>query len=211
MRLRGTFEKDKLPLKSSPLVVEFEYGKQNEGYWTYDHMVEQLENTVDVLKVLMRKEDVEYEIVFYIGESQNHNKKKSGGLNVVRTNQNFGGAQPKMQDSLLVKGCIGPYPNSIDSFYKAIEVHLSTSIADKHVCQADYSSYYDGQSSQAVSLEIGDIHSMVFTESDEGPFWLSMEERKNRKYSKPTGRTVTKKKNMKQLRSDLTKMCIKYW
>ena len=75
MRLRGTFEKDKLPLKSSPLVVEFEYGKQNEGYWTYDHMVEQLENTVDVLKVLMQKKDVEYEIVFILGSHKTITKR----------------------------------------------------------------------------------------------------------------------------------------
>ena len=102
-----------------------------------------------------------------------------------------------MRDSLLVKGCIGPYPNSIDSFYKDIEAHLSASNDNENVCQADYSSYYDGQSSQAVSLKIGNIHSMVFSESDEGPFWLSVEERKKSKYSKPTGQIVTNKKNMK--------------
>ena len=33
---RGTSQKQ--PLGSSPFVVEFEYGINTEGYWTYDHM-----------------------------------------------------------------------------------------------------------------------------------------------------------------------------
>ncbi len=34
--------KEKQPLTCSPCVVEFEYGANNEGYWSYDHMVLQL-------------------------------------------------------------------------------------------------------------------------------------------------------------------------
>jgi hypothetical protein len=28
---------DKVPLKSSTFVIEFEYGASNQGYWKYDH------------------------------------------------------------------------------------------------------------------------------------------------------------------------------
>ena len=36
-------------LKSSPFIRELDYGKNNEGYWRYSHMVVQLEDVVDVL------------------------------------------------------------------------------------------------------------------------------------------------------------------
>jgi hypothetical protein len=42
----------KKDLKHSPFVVEFEYGANNEGYWSYEHMVLQLEDCVDCLQVL---------------------------------------------------------------------------------------------------------------------------------------------------------------
>jgi hypothetical protein len=35
--LRGTGAKQ--PLKESPFMREFEYGANNEGYWSYEHMV----------------------------------------------------------------------------------------------------------------------------------------------------------------------------
>jgi len=45
-------EKQKTALTSSPFVLEFEYGANAEGYWVYEHMVLQLEDCVDCLKVL---------------------------------------------------------------------------------------------------------------------------------------------------------------
>ena len=39
-------------LMESPFVKEFEYGASNDGYWTYQHVVLQLEDCIDVLKVL---------------------------------------------------------------------------------------------------------------------------------------------------------------
>ena len=47
---RGTA--DKQPLTSSPFYVEFEYGAQKEGYWTYEHFVLQCEDVCDCLSVL---------------------------------------------------------------------------------------------------------------------------------------------------------------
>jgi hypothetical protein len=47
----------KQPLETSPFIVEFEYGANAEGYWTYDHMVLQFEDCVDVLMVLYPKNE----------------------------------------------------------------------------------------------------------------------------------------------------------
>jgi hypothetical protein len=47
-------------------------------------------------------------------------------------------------------------------------------------------------------LRVGKTQSFVFTEQDEGPFYLSPEERHQRKYDKPTGKTksIWKKKQL---------------
>ena len=54
-RLNGN--PNKRNLTSSPFVIEFEHGANNEGYWQYDHMVQQLEDCTDVLKVIMQDWD----------------------------------------------------------------------------------------------------------------------------------------------------------
>jgi hypothetical protein len=50
--------KVKKPLTCSPLAVKFEYGANNEGYWSYDHMELQLEDCVDCIKVIATQFDV---------------------------------------------------------------------------------------------------------------------------------------------------------
>ena len=40
----------KKDLINSPFVKEFEYSSNNDGYWTYDQMILQLEDCIDVLK-----------------------------------------------------------------------------------------------------------------------------------------------------------------
>jgi len=47
---RGTSNKKDLP--SGPFIIKFEYGAANKGYWSYDHMVSQLDNCVDCSKCL---------------------------------------------------------------------------------------------------------------------------------------------------------------
>lgn len=101
--INGTAEKK--DLKSSPFVNEFEYGASNEGYWR--HMVVQMEDCSDVLKVLMEEWGQQYEI----DHSQNHNKHKPDGLNAKPMSSGFGGVQPKMHATKLEdEGCLGPYP-----------------------------------------------------------------------------------------------------
>jgi hypothetical protein len=48
----------KQPLTSSPFVIEFEYGANNDGYWAYEYMVLQLEDCIDVLRCLYPQYDV---------------------------------------------------------------------------------------------------------------------------------------------------------
>jgi hypothetical protein len=50
MAKRGTAEKREL--RSSPFILEFDYVANNDGYWSYDHMVLQVEDYMDCLKVL---------------------------------------------------------------------------------------------------------------------------------------------------------------
>jgi hypothetical protein len=51
--LTETREKaDKLPLKSSPFVIEFKYGANNQGYWNYNHMILQFEDCIDVVRTM---------------------------------------------------------------------------------------------------------------------------------------------------------------
>jgi hypothetical protein len=50
MEVFGMWEKQEL--KESPFIKYFESGMNNEGYWGYSHMVTQLEDCVDCLKVM---------------------------------------------------------------------------------------------------------------------------------------------------------------
>ena len=42
----------KVKLTTTPFISQLEYDQNNEGYWNYHHMVIQLEDVVDVLKVI---------------------------------------------------------------------------------------------------------------------------------------------------------------
>ena len=48
-------------LTTSPFSRSFEYGNNHEGYWSYNHMVLQLEDCVDVLKTLY----LNFDFIFY--------------------------------------------------------------------------------------------------------------------------------------------------
>jgi hypothetical protein len=54
---------DKLPLKSSPIVIEFKYGANNQVNWKYVHMILQFEDCIDVVRTLWP--EFEYGFLFY--------------------------------------------------------------------------------------------------------------------------------------------------
>ena len=161
-RLNGNDKKQ--DLMSSPFVIEFEHGANNEGYWRYENMCMQLEDCTDVLKVMIEDWGQEYEIVFMLDHSQNHNKHKSDGLNAKRMNACFAGAQPKMRRSKLDDvSCLGEHPNTLREYFEKVGVSSDGYLDDED---------------REVPLKLKDSQSMVSVESDLGPWYLSSEERK---------------------------------
>ena len=99
---------EKKDLEESPFVRYFELGANNEGYWGYNHMVLQLEDCIDCLKVAYPN----LYFVFLFDHSSRHSKKRHGGLDAGNMNSGFGGAQLFMRnDSVIVQteGYLGPY------------------------------------------------------------------------------------------------------
>ena len=58
----------KQPLTSTPFIIEFEYGANNDGYWAYEQMVLQLEDCIDVLRCLYPQ----YDVLFMFDHSCGH-------------------------------------------------------------------------------------------------------------------------------------------
>jgi len=92
----------------NPFVAEFEYGANYEGYWCYEHMVLQLEDCVDCLKVISSP----FEFLFMFDHSCGHDHQREDGLNVENMSINFGGKQTFMHDTLIKQkgGYLGLYP-----------------------------------------------------------------------------------------------------
>jgi hypothetical protein len=101
MAVRGSV--DKLPLEESPFVIRFKFGVEN-GYWTGDHMIIQVEDCIDCLRELFGET---YDFVFLFDHSSGHAKKRVGGLNVVSMNKGWGGDE--MRSTMIVEGCLGPF------------------------------------------------------------------------------------------------------
>ena len=75
-----------------------------EGFWTYQHTVVQLEDCIDCVRVLLP----EFDHVFLFDSSSGHRKKREGGLDATHMNNGYGGAVPTMRDTIMVEGCLGP-------------------------------------------------------------------------------------------------------
>ena len=95
-RVNTSAKKPRLTL--SPFVRKFDYGHNQDGYWSYDTMILQFEDCVDVLRCLFRDE---FEYIFYMDHSSCHGKLRSDGLNVRLMNKRYGGNQPKMRNSKI--------------------------------------------------------------------------------------------------------------
>ena len=74
-------------------------GAQGEGYWNYDAMSVQFEDCIDCIKVLYPQ----YESIFLFDHSYGHDKKRLDGLNVGPMGKSYGGSQPKMRNSTILK------------------------------------------------------------------------------------------------------------
>ena len=94
-------------LTKSPFVREFEYGSSGEGYWTYQHMVLQLEDCVDVLKAIF----LMYTFLFLFDHSCGHDKQREDGLDVEKMTRSYGGVQPHLFDTTIKhqQGYLSPF------------------------------------------------------------------------------------------------------
>ena len=76
--INGTNKKQ--PLTKSPFVRTLEYGANAGGYWTYDRMVLQLEDCIDIMKVLYPQ----FDCVFLFDHSNGHDRMKPDGLSTKK-------------------------------------------------------------------------------------------------------------------------------
>ena len=169
-------------------MIEFEHGENNEGYWSYEHMVIQMEDCRDVLEIIMRDLGMRYKTDLLTDHSANHNKHRPDRLNAKSMSVGFGGVQPKMRPSELKEGCVGEYPNTLSAFYDAMCVanDANKQQADRVRCT------YVGDITTKLPLKIGNVHSNVFTADDEGPMYLSIEERRKQKFPVHTKNHIEK-------------------
>ena len=95
----------KMPLTESPFIHAFEFGG-DKGYWTGNHMILQVEDCIDCLRVLFADQ---YDYTFLFDHSSGHAKKRVGGLSVSAMNKGFGGE--KLRRTLIEKkeGYLGPF------------------------------------------------------------------------------------------------------
>ena len=93
----GSARKIDRPLTSSPFSVTFEHGVNNEGYWSYDHVMLQFEDCMDVLRF---KFSYDYDFEFFFDHSSGHDKKRADGLCVEKMRKYFGGSN-EMHDTLI--------------------------------------------------------------------------------------------------------------
>ena len=72
-------------------VQYFEYdANSNEGYWSYDHLVFQLEVRIDILKFLYPTPEQD-ETQILVEHSCSHDRQRQDGLNVKTMNIGYGG------------------------------------------------------------------------------------------------------------------------
>eukprot|EP00957_Ditylum_brightwellii_P011742 886481-Ditylum_brightwellii.AAC.1 len=83
-----------------------------EGYWSYDHMILQVEDTLDVLVVASGDK---YEYVFPFDHSCGHNQMRSDTLNAHSMNIGYGGVGKMMHDSVILEddGFLGPFEHLV--------------------------------------------------------------------------------------------------
>jgi hypothetical protein len=101
----------KKPLTQSPFVRDLLIGATKGGYWNGSHMALQLEDVVDVLRILRP----DFDWVFFFDHSQGHIRKQEGALDAQMMSRSFGGKQPLMHSTRITDhGCLGPFPSKLN-------------------------------------------------------------------------------------------------
>jgi hypothetical protein len=76
--VHGKAEKSKLDEEKSAWSVDFEFGSNYDGYWTYEHLVTQIEDLADV-SIQVQYPWIQFLIL--VDHSSGHGKKRPDGLN----------------------------------------------------------------------------------------------------------------------------------
>ena len=93
----------KSPLTESPFIRHLNYGSGKDGYWTYRHMVLQIEDCIDCIRYLFPV----FSIIFELDHSSGHASERPDGLSVNSINFGWGGKQRKMRNTTLSVNDIG--------------------------------------------------------------------------------------------------------
>ena len=97
----------KKDLEVSPFSRKLEYGNSKDGYWSYEDMVLQLEDCVDVLKAINGDK---YDYCFLFDHSNGHDRLRPDGLNINKISKYYGGKQASMRDTtILDDNYLGPF------------------------------------------------------------------------------------------------------
>ena len=107
LKVCGTAKKSFLTVSAYPFVREFSYGANKDGYWSYEHLIVQLEYCMDVLMTLFSED--EYEIQFLVDHSCGHDRQKEDGLNIRNMNREYGGKQRIINNSIMSDGTLGKH------------------------------------------------------------------------------------------------------
>lgn len=84
----------------------FNYGKQRDGYWDSDKMVEQTSEVTSLLEYRYPGK----KLVFIFDWSSGHDKKPVDSLTLAKLNLNFGGKQPVMRPTVVLENFAGKAP-----------------------------------------------------------------------------------------------------
>ena len=89
-----------LSREDNPFVVLVQYAKfyNKQGYWSYDHLVIQMEECLDRLKVLY----LSFDLVFVFDHFCGHNQAREGRPKISITRKYFGGKQQNMRDTVIL-------------------------------------------------------------------------------------------------------------
>ena len=167
MDILGTTEKPKLTLDDNPFIQYFSVGVGFDGYWNSGQMALQFEDVCDCYRVAYPCD--RYEHHYFFDHSSCHDKMLDDGLNAGKMNLSFGGAKPKMRQTEITEGCLGPHDPK---------------------------------------LKIGEKQQLVFQCGDEGPFWMSPEEREHRRHDRVTGGEKRHRLNKKELYQKLNEKSV---
>ena len=106
-KVLGSKLKEVLMKEDNPFIRYFQFGANNEGYWSYEHLIIQIEDCVDVLRGVL--DFNQYEIRFMVDHSCGHDRQRDDGLSVCHMNRDYGGKQRMMHRSKITEDILGPH------------------------------------------------------------------------------------------------------